>query len=179
MSGSGGGGSGGGTAGGGSTSSASGVNGGIVRCTPFVETQVIAPPFCICDRGHGDELFSYVHLSVQGSRYCADCAEDTCVCICVHCDPDLVEVPEDDYDIDGHVYFNPATHNRINIDPPRCFRAYGDARCEFIATRDGFCDRCHPRLCMCPCRGCDPDDYNFDEHGQNRGRGANATPPQI
>ena len=124
----------------------------------------IVQPLCICIHGHGDFLLCCVHRAIPGSSYCEDCTATTCGCICIHCDPHpglCVSDHEadfiDDYDIDGRVYFNP--NNRQGIDPPRCACSLGDGRCEFEATREGFCDRCFARRCMCPCRGCDPDDF--------------------
>ena len=169
ISGPGGGGSGEGIASGGHTSLTSGSTGGIMLCRPCLGPQDIVPLQCICDHGHGDQIFACVRRPAQGSLFCEDCSAEICTCVCIHCDPDLVVAPAEDYDIDGHEYFNPATHNRVNIDPPRCFCVRGGRPCEFVATHEGFCERCYARRCMCPCRGCDPDDFNFDEHGQALG----------
>ena len=148
-------------------------------CTPG-GPQELAPRLCICDLGHGDEIFRCVHEAVEGTQFCADCADERCRCTCVHCDPVVVLAPVDDYDLEGRVYFNPATHNRYNIDPPRCRCTHGAANCEFVSVNEaGFCDRCLEHRCMCPCRGCDPDNYNLEDVEQYRRQNANATPPQI
>ena len=34
----------------------------------------------------------------------------------------------------------------------------GGTRCEFASVDGPFCGRCTARRCMCPCRGCEPDD---------------------
>lgn len=131
---------------------------------PLHRPDDIEQPLCACIQGHGDDLFRCTRRSLRESSYCAECTINTCECMCDHCDPvDVMRVAEpeaemiDDYDHEGRVYFNP--NNRQGIDPPRCACSLGDGRCEFEATREGFCDRCFARRCMCPCRGCDPDDF--------------------